>query len=420
MAPRLSRQAGQVSVVVSTGARAMQSATSLAFTMLVLVGCDDIQPLPDFDGAPGSVDASTGPDARPSACATSLSVGGATACVVIEGGTIQCWGEGTNGQLGDGETMDRSEVVTVSDVSDAQLVGTAGISTCARRDAGLFCWGDNAYGQMADLGESGDQATPFEVDNAGLVVDGLDGGWVFACILADGEAICWGWNGLGELGNGATADEAGEPAAVMGVADATSIELGSSHGCVTSGADADVVCWGENADGQAGGTPGAARTSAATVAGVTDVAQLAIGQHHSCVRTTGGDVWCWGADSFGQLGSNGTGEDSGTPVAVPLPAPATWVGAGFYHTCAVTSLGLHCWGRNTHGQIGLGVVNESKDVSHVPGLDDAVEVEGGTYHTCARTSDGNVYCWGNNVRGSLADGSFDDRSSPFRVPLDCD
>lgn len=39
-----------------------------------------------------------------------------------------------------------------------------------------------------------------------------------------------------------------------------------------------------------------------TVAGVGDVAQLAVGARHACARTGGGQVLCWGSNSYGQLG----------------------------------------------------------------------------------------------------------------------
>lgn len=385
--------------------------------------CDDIEPA-SFDASPfdaaATEDGAVGVDARPAGCTSALSVGGATTCVITESRTIQCWGEGGFGELGDDVMEDRSEAVTVSDVSDAISLGVAGKSTCAIRDSGLYCWGDNAYGQLGDESVAENQGTPFEIVNAGTDFDAVDGGWVFACILTDGAARCWGWNGLGEMGNGGMANDSYPPADVMGVSTATALELGSSTGCVIFGAGDEVACWGENADGQAGGTPGAPRTSATAIAGLTDIAQISIGQYHGCARTASGDVFCWGRDSEDQLGTNGTGADSGAPIQIVLPAPASWIGAGFYHTCAVTSAGLYCWGRNDHGQIGAGTFNASRHETYVAGLDDAVEVEGGTFHTCARTADGNVFCWGNNVHGSVADGTFDDRADPYQVAVDCE
>jgi alpha-tubulin suppressor-like RCC1 family protein len=100
------------------------------------------------------------------------------------------------------------------------------------------------------------------------------------------------------------------------------------------------------------------------------VAELALGDRHSCARRRDGHVACWGFNVSGQLG-NGLAKDSSTPVLVE-------------------------------------------------GLDDAVAIAAGDWHTCALVARGGVVCWGENERGSLGDRTHRDRVTPTRVELDID
>ena len=77
-------------------------------------------------------------------------------CAVTRAGGLECWGEGSAGQIGDGATSDRSSPQTVLGVggsgslSDVVEVDGGTSHTCARHsDGSLTCWGDNADSQLA-------------------------------------------------------------------------------------------------------------------------------------------------------------------------------------------------------------------------------------------------------------------------------
>jgi len=73
-------------------------------------------------------------------------------------------------------------------------------------------------------------------------------------ILTDGTVECWGYNQLGELGNG-TQGILGvnqlSPVPVLGITNAVRIRAGGEDTCVLL-SDGSARCWGQNTDGQLG------------------------------------------------------------------------------------------------------------------------------------------------------------------------
>ena len=77
--------------------------------------------------------------------------GGSHTCAVLDDGTIWCWGANDAGQLlADTGGANALEPVRVPSLPFPALAVTAGAShTCALlRDGRVYCWGDNAHGQL--------------------------------------------------------------------------------------------------------------------------------------------------------------------------------------------------------------------------------------------------------------------------------
>jgi len=132
-------------------------------------------------------------------------------CGVTTSGAAYCWGDNSNGQLGNGGTAMDSAVVPLpvagglrfSLVSAGAGNGFAcGVTTT---DA-AYCWGYNFAGQ---LGNGTDQSSASPVAVAGglkfatLTAGGTGGGLGFACGITTTPAVyCWGTDDGGQLGNG--------------------------------------------------------------------------------------------------------------------------------------------------------------------------------------------------------------------------
>lgn len=148
------------------------------------------------------------------------------------------------------------------------------------------------------------------------------------------------------------------------------------------------------------------------------VAEMALGTFHTCARMSGGTAHCWGNNGFGQLGDGSTSY-SLFRVREPVPGltNVAEVALGAYHTCVrLTDGTVRCWGANDYGQLGDGTTVDRYTPTPVPALTGVAEIALGGRNTCARLTDGTVRCWGSNTVGQLGDGTFTDRHVPTLVP----
>jgi alpha-tubulin suppressor-like RCC1 family protein len=100
--------------------------------------------------------------------ATAVTVGFAHACALRSDGSIQCWGNDSSGELGDGMSgVAMSPVVTAIRVPPATAIAAGEDYTCAIVASGkVFCWGYGRQGQLGDgmfLNNPDSDVTPAEV-----------------------------------------------------------------------------------------------------------------------------------------------------------------------------------------------------------------------------------------------------------------
>ena len=270
-------------------------------------------------------------------------------CALFDSGTVQCWGLGEFGELGNGQFYNPSGPGGSASPVQVQGVGGNGALSnvasltsdgngygyCALlTSGGVDCWG---FGEFGELGNGqfytavpNGSATPVPVadtDGSGTlsgVTSLASGGEGYCAVLTSGGVDCWGYGPDGELGNGqyysSSPNGSALPVQVIdtdgsgllaGVADLT----GDGNGycaVLTSGA---VDCWGAGANGELGngqfyqGTPDGSATPVPVVdtdgsgalSGVSSLTSDATGAY--CAVLTSGAVACWGYGQNGELGN---------------------------------------------------------------------------------------------------------------------
>ncbi len=242
-------------------------------------------------------------------------------------------------------------------------------------------------------------------------------------LTSTGAVLAWGWNIVGQLGNGSTnGSDVPVKVRLPGGTKVTAISAGFAHSVALTSTGA-VLAWGKNYNGNLGN--GSTTDSDVPVkvnlpAG-TKVTAIAAGAEHNLAVTSTGAVLAWGYNAYGQLGNGGTGA-SDVPVNVSLPTGTnvTAVAAGALHSLALTSTGtVLAWGYNVDGELGDGSTTNSDvpvKVNLPPGTK-VTAVAAGGYYSLALTSTGAVLAWGYNADGELGDGNRTSSDVPVKVKL---
>ncbi len=396
-----------------------------------------------------------------SATAPTISVSLYETCARFPDGSVKCWGVNWYGGLGYGTSSPSRgaqahqmgadlPVIDLGTGRTASSVASGALSACAVLDDGTVkCWGNNNNGQLG-LGDNvgrgsgpsdmGDDLPAVEL-GAGRTATAVTGPVAHTCALLDnGTVKCWGGNGSGQLGLGNTTGhgqhpgEMGDalPAANLGTGrTATAVATGVGHTCALLD-NATVKCWGGNASGQLGlgdiasrgdepGEMGDALPPVNLGTGRTATA-IAAGGDHTCALLDNATVKCWGENDDGQLGQGDTFDrgnepremgDTLHPVNLGTGRTATAITTGWHHTCALLdNATVKCWGDNVVGQLGQGDTfdrgnepGEMGDTLHPVNLGSgrtatAIAADEGI-HTCAVLDDASIKCWGDNENGRL-------------------
>ncbi|HET9425169.1 MAG TPA: hypothetical protein VFO55_07355 [Gemmatimonadaceae bacterium] len=338
----------------------------------------------EYGVSPGDVPPSSTPVAVPIPRLTALG-GGVSQhmCGLLPTGGAVCWGRGGRGQMGNGAAgFTGNPPTSVQSNAEWTSIGVGRLTACAVATTGEgFCWGLNQLGELGDsslvYGEA--QTAPNKV-SGGITFASVVPGWLHTCgISTAGALYCWGSNSSGQLGIGSSdSDPHPRPLLVPFAQPVRKVSLSARSTCAIT-ADDRAWCWGYNGVGQLGDgtsnqrlepTPVGAEvkfTDIAMSSGFADGMQPAItppsglaqgGVAHTCAVSTARTVYCWGWNGAGQLGI-------GTTISQPLPtvvSGASGVGSvalGGAYSCAITDSDLLCWGSNYTGQLGNGTYVDS-------------------------------------------------------------
>jgi alpha-tubulin suppressor-like RCC1 family protein len=283
----------------------------------------------------------------------SVAVSTSHSCAVLQDGHVQCWGYNGSGQLGNGSDAGSPVPVTVFSLDNAVAVtaasnGDPGLGhTCAvGADNSVYCWGDRSNGELGDgITTTIPQILPVLVK--GLSATAVSAGHRHTCALTTGtDVMCWGDNSNNQFGLGAGNTAPSNVPVSTGVSFASAMSAGGIHTCAI--VINDVLCWGGNVDGQCGDGTTNRAVSPVHAVGVTTAVSVAAANAWTCALLNTGNMQCWGYGADGELGDQMAAQSS-----LPVNILGGFTAVSMTPSCAVSSTGqIRCWGDGQFGQIG--------------------------------------------------------------------
>jgi len=256
----------------------------------------------------------------------------ASSCAVIGAGAsgrVRCWGANHQGQLGDGTGVSRSNPVAVKTSADNLLIGAKAVSmggetACALMNNGAVkCWGNNTFGTLGNNSRewSGYAVDVFGINGTDLKASSVSVGLQYACaVLTTGGLKCWGLNNVGQLGNGSRAYFSSIPVDVKVVATrspvtytnlagVSAVSAGKYHACAIAPVAEvrKVLCWGADSDRKLGGARSGNQSVATAMFGPKSIGATALfASEFSTMVVVSNALNVVGRNSYGQLGLGDT------------------------------------------------------------------------------------------------------------------
>ena len=257
--------------------------------------------------------------------ATAIAAGKSHSCALLNNNTVYCWGNNTQGQLGQDNAVSSYVPVMVKDLMSNPPAGRTHIthlyaaenSTCVTyNDGGMKCFGDNTSGRLGidsdavSIGtQSEDMANLIDVKLPHPIIDvsmNMDHTCAVIDDLGSHSAYCWGNNTDEQLGTGNTTSYG---SASSPMANLSSVSLPGTvktlhtynQGSCFALIDGSVHCTGINIEGQKGGST----LSTAVNLGASQSFKSAgrFGKTPCGIRSDD-TVVCWGYNSDGQAGQD--------------------------------------------------------------------------------------------------------------------
>jgi alpha-tubulin suppressor-like RCC1 family protein len=316
---------------------------------------------------------------------------------------LLAFGHNGNYCLGDGTNENRSSptIVTLStsenpywseiDPGFNYVIGLKG--------GALWSWGYNVYGQLG-LGDTTDRSVPTQI--------GTDTTWTkiavgrdhVIALKVDGTLWSWGRNNVGQLGLD-DVDNRSTPTQIGSDTNWTKIASGFAHNMALKG-DGTLWSWGQDDLGQLMLNNTVDRSTPTRVGALTIWSAAYPGRKHTIAERVDGTVWAAGVNSAGQFGTNQIPVSSSTPVQTGAGNYYNKIAVGYDHTLMIRSDGtLWACGHNGFGQCGNGTITNTLVLTQVGTDDDWANIVCSPYSSFALKSDGTLWSFGLNNSGQL-------------------
>lgn len=395
-------------------------------------------------------------------CFCRVAAGQNTGFAIDINGQAYAWGLGSSGQLGNNTVTNfvSTPVAVAGTYTFCEIASRSDFAVALTNTGLAYSWGSTLnYGELGN-NAIGSRSSPVAVC-CNYTFCKISVGQQEVCGLTNlGVVYCWGYGGVGAIGNNSLLNRCVPTAACIGLLNFCDIAVGNSN-VVAITSSGVAYCWGQNTSGQLGDNSVVNKSTPVAVCGGLTFSSVGAGINCAFGITSAGVLYAWGTNYFGTLGDN-TATSRSTPVAVCGGITFCRVYSGLYHTIGVDNVGRvyawginiysvldnnlgqmlpvcggltfcdlnaggyqviaitdtkvpYGWGLNTNGQLGdNSVVDKYTPVAICGNLSFNV-VASGTGSSCGLTNTGAAYCWGNGTQGRLGDNSIVNKSTPVAV-----
>ena len=314
-------------------------------------------------------------------------------------GNVYTWGEGTDGELGNGAN---------SSYPEEQLVGKNIIKTDkdeiiveVEETADLTAW-INYFNLFTEKKST----FTYEVLDSSLALVDVNSGSLMG--LAPGRTTII----VNETGTDNIAvvkllvlDKGTKPSN-MSISIEPQVETAGTH-TVMLKVDGTVWSYGLNTYGEFGNgtTNNSDEPVKASFPVGTIITKVAAGEYHNLALDSNGNVWVWGRNNYYQLGNTNT-SNVVTPTRLTSISNVKDIACGSYTSFMVTEEGdVYSCGLNANGECGIGSYTNKIPLMKAKFITDVVDIKAGKNHTIALKSTGEVYVTGSNLYGEIALGT---------------
>ncbi len=195
-----------------------------------------------------------------------IATGGDAQLALLSNGEVRSWGSNSDGQLGNDTESTEEEPVAVGNEKDTKplehvkaVAEGVGYSLALMNDGEVMAWGGSPTSGLGAGSLKTKSELPVTVED--VAGDGKPlqhaiaiaaGGSTAYALLEDGTIVAWGYDALGQLGNGkAEAVTAFQPVAVKSLTEVVEIAATEGDGYARL-ANGTVWAWGNNTQGEVG------------------------------------------------------------------------------------------------------------------------------------------------------------------------
>ncbi len=343
-------------------------------------------------------------DVVKAACGTNHSV------ILKNDGTVWTCGYNYYGQLGLGNNTTDSNCYAFRKTNLTDIIDIdcgAHFTVALKADGSVWITGDNSYGQTAASASTTYRKTFTQITaNIDYDVKSIACGWYQTFIIKNDNSL-WGCgkNNCYELGLGNTTNQTKFAKLLDNV---KKVASGTDHTLVLKN---DNKIWAAGYDGyyQTGCSNGNYVQTWTWVSNVSElnIDDIVCGIRHSIIVKNNGDIYGVGDNGSGQMGLSSTNNYS-TPVKARSGYTSTKsykvikkIAAGHHHTCILHNTGdLYATGINDQGQVGIGSTT-TPVWNFTKVLTDVKDVFCGYYTTFAIKNDNTLWACGMNNYGQL-------------------